>query len=137
MILFYSVKEFAIEHNSFYLSINYNFMKTFLLLAVISLLAINSFGQSNYERGFQRGYKTSYAEPIDYIQRINTSDIYSKAKILKEAKAKAFELSKIGNYQGSIDIAKAGLDVIPTDPEFMMLIGNGYLQLRNYSEALK
>lgn len=106
--------------------------------------------QDGYNRGFEmglsartggtnsrQGYRTSSAEPMEYVQRINTSEIYARAKILKEAKGKAFELSKIGNYQGSIDIAKAGLDVLPGDVEFMMLIGNGYLQLRNYSEALK
>jgi tetratricopeptide (TPR) repeat protein len=105
--------------------------------------------QDGYNRGFEmglsertggvkrQGYRTSSAEPIEYVQRINTSEIYARAKILKEAKAKAFELSKIGNYQGSIDIAKAGLGVLPGDVEFMMLIGNGYLQLRNYNEALK
>ncbi len=105
--------------------------------------------QDGYNRGFEMGlsarngnssnrqrYKTASAEPIEYMQRINTADIYAKANILKEAKAKAFELSQSGNYQGSIDISKAGLNLLPNDAEFLMLVGNGYMNLRNYKEAL-
>lgn len=110
--------------------------------------SLNSY-QDGYNRGFEMAlsgrnsnsanrqrYTTASAEPMEYVQRINTADIYAKAKILKDAKAKAFELFNKGNYQGSIDIAKAGLNVLPGDAEFMMLAGNGYLQLRNYNEAL-
>ncbi len=166
-------------------------MKTSFLIAVLIVIAYNSFGQMGYNRGFSTGYKKGYcykkgiaciepippippipkigeamdsyqdgynrgfemglqegysndkqayktasAEPIDYMHKINLSDIYELANVLKAAKAKAFELSSAGNYQGCIDIAKAGLQVNPRDPEFIMLIGNGYLNLRNYSTAL-
>lgn len=103
--------------------------------------------QDGYNRGFEmglqdgysndkQGYKTASSEPIDYMHKINSSDIYALANVLKAAKEKAFELSSAGNYQGCIDFADAGLKVNPQDQEFMMLIGNGYLKLRNYNTAL-
>ncbi len=110
---------------------------------------LNSY-QDGYNRGFETGlsaqsgnsnerqrYKTSSSEPIEYIQRQNLNDIKALAKVLKDAKGKAFELQEAGDFQASINIALAGLKVIPKDAEFLILAGNGYLQLRNYQEALK
>jgi tetratricopeptide (TPR) repeat protein len=106
--------------------------------------------QDGYNRGFETGlnansgnskerqrYKTSSTEPIEYMQRSNLNDIVALAKILKEAKNKAFELQNEGAYQASINISLAGLKIIPRDDEFLTLAGYSYVQLRNYSEGLK
>lgn len=106
--------------------------------------------QDGYNRGFETGlnnemtneserqrYKTSSTEPIDYIQKQNINDIVALANVLKEAKGKAFELYEQKNYQASINIAQAGLKILPNDIEFEMLIASCNLELRNYDIALK
>ena len=106
--------------------------------------------QDGYNRGFESGlsansgnsnerqrYKTSSTQPIEYMRRSNLNDIVALAKILKDAKNKAFELQNEGAYQASINISLAGLKIIPKDDEFLTLAGYSYVELRNYNEGLK
>jgi tetratricopeptide (TPR) repeat protein len=106
--------------------------------------------QDGYNRGFESGlyaqlgnnanqiqrYKTSAAEPIEYIRKININDIYALARVLREAKEKAIELQENGDHQASIRISEAALKVSPKDAEFMMLCATSYLELESYSQGL-
>jgi tetratricopeptide (TPR) repeat protein len=112
--------------------------------------SINSY-QDGYNRGFERGlsdqkslnsngrerYQTSSPQNIDYMYKIDVNDINALSKALYDAKGRAVEQYKVGNYVGCINISKAGLNVSPYDDEFMMLLEGAYKQLNDYKEAIK
>lgn len=114
---------------------------------------INSY-QDGYNRGFAQGlssnnlksstqnerqrYQTSNSTFVENkMSNINYNDVVAIASVLRQAKAKAWELLNDGQYEESLEICKAGLKVNPQDDEFMMLIGDiNSRYLNNDSEAI-
>jgi hypothetical protein len=60
----------------------------------------------------------------------------ARAEIIKQAKEKALQLYRNGDYAGSIKISEAGLKISPRDDEFMMICATCYLELENWNAGL-
>lgn len=91
-------------------------------------------GNSNSTR---RRYKTASAEPIDFSNSPNMNELLELASLLNNMKQQCLKLSEQGRHQESIELALQGHKMIPTDEEFLILIYGGYIQLKDYKNALK
>lgn len=95
--------------------------------------------KSNTNSQTRESYKTTkskFVENKTYNPFGNISNVVSLARALRESKGRAFELLQNEDYQGAADIAFAGLKILPTDYEFMLILAQACREIGDKQNAL-